>query len=215
MLPAVLWSEDSQSGRPLDWPVTHYSGATEFDPERYEVTFPFNNRSQSAVTLISASTSCGCVAMDFSEKTIAPGEEDSLTILINLRGRSGDQRFLVSVAYEEDEKRFQQNLSIELDVPRLITISPPIVIWDSNQLPEYSVIRVTVHPSQPVMEHSLRNVPDWITAEWIRTEDEAEDYQLILTPLGPPEERRLTTLQFVTDHPDYKRQLTSIYLRLR
>lgn len=200
---------------PLEWERTEYKGTTDFNAERYEVTFTLLNTGDQTVEFLSASTSCGCVAMNLAGKLVESSMQDDLTVAINLMGRQGDQTFAVRVNYKAGEALYHKDLRIELSIPRLVTIAPPILVWDNENLPEESIIHFMVHPSQPLKDVSFRNLPEWVSLEWIEDEDKEESYQLILRPQNPPQERRLTTLQIVTEHPNFKNHLSSIYLRVR
>jgi len=85
--------------------------------EGTEVTheFSFQNAGDTELVITDVKTSCGCTAAVTSAKTVAPGEQGTLKVTFNSRGRRGHQTKTITV-YSNDPEQPQAAVRIAGEV---------------------------------------------------------------------------------------------------
>lgn len=119
-------------------PPSNKGGAFEFvtmvhdwgaisDEESVKASFSFKNTSDKVVKIISTKTSCGCSVAEATRKVLEPGQESSIEVTYNPKGKRGLE--LKTITLETDYAA-QPNVELHLKAlvrPRLVV--EPTSIW--------------------------------------------------------------------------------------
>lgn len=65
--------------------------------EKVSYVFKFKNVGKSNLLISSVSASCGCTVPEFSKKPIKPGDEGTISVTFDSKGRSGLQKKTVTI----------------------------------------------------------------------------------------------------------------------
>ncbi len=113
-------SENKDAG---DLPVMEFKRSTKYDfghAEAGEIlvnTFYFKNTGKSDLIISDVSTSCGCTVSDYSDKPIRPGEEGTITLTFDTKGRHGHQTKRATVLTNAKPNRVILTITADLDNP--------------------------------------------------------------------------------------------------
>ncbi len=104
-------------------PVMEFKRSTKYDfghAEAGEIlvnTFYFKNTGKSDLIISDVSTSCGCTVSEYSDKPIRPGEEGSITLTFDTKGRHGHQTKRATVLTNAKPNRVILTITADLDSP--------------------------------------------------------------------------------------------------
>ncbi len=76
--------------------VVHDFG-TIIEGERVVCYFDYRNEGDGDLLITAVEASCGCTTPDWSREPLGPGEKETLAIIFDASGRSGEQHKLVTV----------------------------------------------------------------------------------------------------------------------
>jgi len=107
------------------------------------VAFPFRNAGDRPVRILSLDPSCGCMSAASDKAVYGPGESGTVRIELALAGYSGRVRRSVSVATDDGSGRFAE-LTLTVEIPELIVITPRFLFWRVGDAPEAKVVEVAV-----------------------------------------------------------------------
>jgi hypothetical protein len=74
-----------------------YDFGTIQEGDKVEYTFKFKNTGKNDLIIRKTKASCGCTAIEPKDKVIKPGQESSITVIFNSRGKRGKQHKSVTV----------------------------------------------------------------------------------------------------------------------
>lgn len=114
------------------------AGASE---EKVEFSFPFENTGSTEVTITEVKSSCGCTTAKLDQKTYAPGESGEITGAFNIGSRQGLQRKTVRLATDSVAQP-QILLTIEVNIPKLISIEPGMLLWRKGEVPDVKTLKI-------------------------------------------------------------------------
>lgn len=90
--------------------------------------FKFKNVSDRTITITNVGTSCGCTTAPLAKKTYAPGEEGSIDITFNPRGRRGKEIKHIGVTTDDPAlNNVPIQLTIQIDIRARVMIEPVTV----------------------------------------------------------------------------------------
>jgi hypothetical protein len=165
-LPGIGLSQEGSSEKPNDL-ISKIVAERTFDFGEVRIgssathSFKFFNPTDRELRIQSASSSCGCTVANISNKAIAPGQTESITISLNTESFRGRKESTIQVRFEEPDD-FEIQLRLSVDIKNLY-VDPEFV--------EFRSVRV----SQPVSKQIVvtrKGSPYW-KIESIRSNCEA------------------------------------------
>jgi hypothetical protein len=113
-----------QNGRAaLEWKTTDLELKTEVGQEQAVTVFPFRNRGDKPVRIISVDPSCSCMAAEPGKEVYAPGETGEIRVEVALAGYVGRLRRSVAVETDDVTGKFTE-LILTVDIPEPVVINP-------------------------------------------------------------------------------------------
>jgi len=96
-------ADQAQTGQDLDnkpviiFDTLIHDFGTIIEGERVVCYFDYRNEGGSDLIITSVEASCGCTTPDWSKEPLVSGEKETLAIIFDASGRSGEQHKLVTV----------------------------------------------------------------------------------------------------------------------
>lgn len=172
-----------------------------------EAAFRFSNTGNAPVSIADISINCGCLSTKPTRPSYAPGEEGTLTVMVNLQGRTGPFRKVVKVKGSDGEEHV---LAVVAEIPRAYSIAPIMMKWVKGNAAETKTARLTNPNREPIRIHSVTSSHKSLPAE-LKTIREGFEYEVIVTRLPeainarsvvriqtepPPGQKKSKTLKF-------------------
>jgi hypothetical protein len=133
-----------QNGRAaLEWKTTDLQLKTEVGQEQAVAVFPFRNRGDKPVRIISVDPSCSCMAAEPGKEVYAPGEAGEIRVEVALAGYVGRLRRSVAVETDDATGRFAE-LILTVDIPEPVVINPRFLLWRVGDRPEEKSLEIVV-----------------------------------------------------------------------
>jgi hypothetical protein len=141
-----------QTGRAaLEWKATDLQLKTEVGQEQAVAVFPFRNRGDKPVRIISVDPSCSCMAAEPGKEVYAPGETGEIRVEVALAGYIGRLRRSVAVETDDATGRFAE-LTLTVDIPEPVVINPRFLFWRVGDQPEEKNLEIVVtEPKKTVL----------------------------------------------------------------
>ena len=117
----------------LEWPQTTVEAGTEPFQKTLPLVFAFRNGGTKPVHILDLQTSCSCLAATTDKKVYAPGESGKLTARFSVEDRSG--LYERSIMVMTDESAPPQRLTVRIEVPELVAITPRSLEWSLRSAP--------------------------------------------------------------------------------
>ena len=153
----------------------------EATPDQTEsvVEYPFRNAGDKPVSVLEVKSDCGCTVARLDKLQYAPGEEGKIPVTFTFGERNGEQTRTIKV--KTDDGRPETLLTLVVQIPKIISISPKTLRWDVGETPEKKTAVITGlegHPLQiiGVTSDDKRFVPSFKTLE------DGQKYQLEVVP---------------------------------
>jgi hypothetical protein len=127
----------------LEWKITDLQLKTEVGQEQAVAVFPFRNRGEQPVRIISVDPSCSCMAAEPGKEVYAPGETGEIRVEIALAGYVGRLRRSVAVETDDATGRFAE-LTLTVDIPEPVVINPRFLFWRVGDQPEEKSLEIVV-----------------------------------------------------------------------
>ena len=125
----------------LDFEKRVWKETADVSQEKVAFAFPFRNAGESAITITEVKSSCGCTTARLDKKIYAPGESGEITGRFTIGSRQGAQRKTIRLTTDSVAQP-QVLLTVEVDIPKLLTIRPGMVLWRKGGDPEIKTIRL-------------------------------------------------------------------------
>ncbi len=174
--------------------------------------FPFKNTGQHTVAIQGTHSSCGCIVIGSeSTKRYAPGASGEIVVEYRIGERIGAQQTYISVT--TDDPTFPTTvLTLKVNIPTILDIDPPALIWRQNEPAAAKRAKITPNPAVPIKILDVQPSDPSVSAT---LEAPAEDgaRSLLVTP-GDTSKLgfRLVTLR--TDFPPGKPRSFYVYVRI-
>ncbi|RMF52359.1 MAG: DUF1573 domain-containing protein, partial [Bacteroidetes bacterium] len=78
-------------------PVTEFDGGEVLEGQTVEYRFKLRNEGKGDLVIESVKASCGCTAVEPTEKVLKPGQETEIVARFDSRGRTGFQHKTITV----------------------------------------------------------------------------------------------------------------------
>ena len=127
----------------LEWKTTDLQLKTEVGQEQAVAVFPFRNRGDKPVRIISVDPSCSCMAVEPGKEVYAPGETGEIRVEVALAGYVGRLRRSVAVETDDATGRFAE-LILTVDIPEPVVINPRFLFWRVGDQPEEKSLEIVV-----------------------------------------------------------------------
>lgn len=119
-LPISAFAQNGSSGTSAEPKLVIQSSEHDFgkvkEGEEATYTFKVKNEGNAELVIVNVSPACGCTASEFS-KSIAPGKEGSITLVIRTAGMSGKVSRYADVI-SNDKKQANLKLWLHLEVQK-------------------------------------------------------------------------------------------------
>ena len=96
-----------------------------------EAQFTFKNTGKEEAEIEKISIGCSCLSAETDKKVYKPGEEDKVDVVFRLGSFTGHQKKGLTIISGEQRER----LSVGVQIPNVITISPDIAEWTVGEKP--------------------------------------------------------------------------------
>ncbi len=173
----------------LEWKTESQYFETDFGDETVEAAYPFTNTSDSTVTIVESTASCGCTVPTLNKKAYEPGESGELNAIFTIGSRQGKQHKVITVVTEtEDGTKDTYELQLDIDIPIPVTFKPRVRFWKLDSEATTQDIEITFHEKSPMVISDLkRRDPDEpaLFDYEIVTVTEGLNYIVKLTPKTP------------------------------
>jgi hypothetical protein len=128
----------------LEWKTQHLSLKAAPLDRTAETAFEFTNQGDKTVTIKSVDTSCDCLEAHPSAKTFAPGASGTINARFTLGDRVG--KYGRTIIVSTDEGQEATALTVEIEVPEVVTLSPRVVDWKLHEAATGQTITLDVTP---------------------------------------------------------------------
>ena len=123
--------------------IVHQSS---LDETEYIATFSFKNHGNKSVEILEVNSSCGCTTALPSKRVFEPGESGEISATFDYGSREGKQ--IKSIRIETDQETDPRIfLTIEVDIPTALHVSPSVVMWNRSTDSEFQAKEVTIESS--------------------------------------------------------------------
>lgn len=188
----------SVSGSPLVWQRTLVEPRAEPGQETIEFGFPFENRGDRPVTILSVESSCGCTAAALEKRTYQPGEGGEIRATFTPGARVGLQE--KSIRVRTDASPESVELRMRVEIPVVFEVTPRVVYWNKGEKPEPKRVEVRLNPSaRLVVAKVAADAPGWQVA-WSRIED-SNRYEVTVRP-DSTDQMAKANLHIATKYPE-------------
>lgn len=117
----------------LDWKATTVSVTTAPFQSTIDAVFEFKNSGSQPVTINDVATNCDCLEAAADRKVYAPGETGLIRTRFTVGDRTGQYVRIITVL--TDEPADPVRLSLQIEVPDLVTLTPRSVSWQLREAP--------------------------------------------------------------------------------
>lgn len=145
------------------------------------VVFSFTNAGRSPVSVLSVQPSCGCMTVEPTKTTYAPGEGGQLRVHMDLQGRTGLQE--KSIAVTTDDSAAPTRLNLEVNIPAIVQIAPQGVMWNRGGPKASQEVLVTAGSDVAIDLQDVQYDHQAFVVEQV-TETAGRRYKLRVTPLS-------------------------------
>lgn len=181
-------------GQSIEWAADTQNFDASFDDEEISASYEFTNTSDSAISIVDVTASCGCTVPSLVKKDYEAGESGELTAIFDIGSRQGKQRKVITVvAATEGDETETYELQLNVDIPVPVTYKPRVRFWKINSEPSTQDIEVTFHEKYPMMVTGLTRKEDSVEPAFdyeIETVTEGLSYVIKLTPKNPEQKSR-------------------------
>ncbi len=165
------------------------------------VKFPFQNRGDQKVTLLSTESDCGCTTATLDKQIFQPGESGVITVNFAIGDRVGPQEKKVRIrASDQTEPHV---LTFRTNIPMFARVQPQFVYWASGEAPTpKSMVFELVDTETPIQKLTATSNNPAIKPE-VRELEKGRRYEIAITP-GATEKFLLATIQLTAQLGDGK-----------
>jgi hypothetical protein len=152
-------------GETIDDPIvfteTHLTFAPPWIAEEIAPIFQFRNVGDAPVTLLSCKADCGCVAsrteFPFS---VNPNCNGDIKFHVNLGSRQGVSKNAIEIKYAYGESKFTKIISITMELPKVYSINPSMVIWKGSEWHDSKIVHLHVNDKNKFHITSIQDARD-------------------------------------------------------
>lgn len=183
-----------------------------FDEEATGV-FAFTNTGDTAVTIASVESSCGCTVPELDKKTYAPGESGELRAVFTFSGREGVQTKTILVT-SDDAAAPRQELKLTVNIPRLFEVEPRFVVWRKDQPADPKTISIRVLMPDVVQLAEVESRDERFATKFEPVADTPGAFVLTITPQDTSAEAQASII-VKTTAPETTPRVITVYALVR
>lgn len=209
---ALLYPQQSnaEKGPRLYCPSPTYDFGVKENNQVVEHTFLLQNRGTENLIIKNVRTSCGCTMAQMPKKTLIPGEETTVQVFFNLKGRRGNQHQTI-VIESNDPLNPVFYLSIQGVASAEVFFDPPSLTFNNINKDTREVKTVTLisNSTLPVKITKIVLNSNEFSA---RLEKESD---IVVETVPPLREGTISALLTVhTNHPEYQKEVIKVSARV-
>jgi hypothetical protein len=178
------------------------------DAEQVTVDFPFENKTDKAVTIRRIEKSCAsCLqaVVDGNKMVYQPGEKGVIRLTFGAGNFSGTVEKTTVVWLDGATNPAEGiELRVRLHIPELLVLEPKTTVWFLGDKPETRKISVKVNHDQPIRITGITTSSEMFKAE-LRTIKDGVEYEVLLTP-AQSERPAIGIVRIQTDCPIKRHQ---------
>jgi hypothetical protein len=184
-------------------------------PDEDEVTadFPFTNDGPGAAKVVSVLSNCHCLLAEGPEGEVPAGGKGTVHSIFKIGSFNGLVEKHLVVRMEENGVPKDFPLVVAVEVPDVIKIEPPTLVWTAGEPAKEKTLRVLMVWPDPIRVLSVEcSRPEFeFRVEVVR---EGREYAVHVKPLKP-EEPLLGLIQIKTDckFPKYRNPMGFVHIR--
>lgn len=164
----------------LTWEKNLVKDDASFTDERTVAEFPFINETDETITITKIESTCACTLGELEDRVIEPGESGILRATFDYGSRSGPQHKVITV-HTDSEAQPRKMLTIEVDIPILLTIKPGYVFWRKGNTPEPQEAVITLHSPRATIKSVTPSDALEVSLTPVEDNAEATGKQYLLT----------------------------------
>ncbi|MBN2162971.1 MAG: DUF1573 domain-containing protein [Pontiellaceae bacterium] len=172
-----------------------------------EAQFVFTNAGPDTVSIDDVQISCGCLSVKSFRKSYAPGETGRLSVVYNLRNRTGRQSKMVRVVTSDGRA---SNLSVTADIPVLYDATPRLLMWKKSDESTEKVIKLSNPNKDPIKLLSATSSQEKVSVH-LKEIRAGYEYEVIVTR-EPGSEKARSVIRVETEKPTGVKETKSIKL---
>jgi Protein of unknown function (DUF1573) len=143
--------------------------------------YHFTNKGSAPVGIAKADPSCSCLKVQISGGN-APGESGVIRVTFEIGNFTGTVDKSLAVFLESDPpEKPSIVLSLQVQIPSLVTLTPKTLRWELNGKPEPKTIQIQVADGQIIHVTGVKSAAA-ITYE-LKTLVAGKGYELVVTPV--------------------------------
>jgi hypothetical protein len=161
-----------------------------------EAEFHFTNAGSEPISISEVQITCGCMAVRPRKPSYVPGEEGVLTIILDLKERSGLFHKVATVTSSDGET---VELAVTASIPTAYETETKMIKWAEGDRSETKTVRLKNPNSMPIRLLSVSSSNHLLPAE-LKPVREGYEYEVIITRM-PGAEKARSVLRIATEPP--------------
>ncbi|MGJ3244152.1 MAG: DUF1573 domain-containing protein [Opitutales bacterium] len=157
--------------------------------KHYPFAFPFENTGDQAVIIEHVKTSCGCTTTQLAKKTYRPGETGIIEGRFAVGNRQGHQHKKVRV-HTNDLSQPVIALGLKLDIPRLVTVKPGLLLWRAGTEPTSKSVTILPNRAFGVRILGVESGSDTYAVSAMAPDEASGAVEVVVAPLDTTEPSR-------------------------
>ena len=180
--------------------------------KQIQATFIFTNRGEYPVIIEDIVTSCGCTTADLDKRMYKPGESGEIAAIYKPGKYEGIKRNRIIVQTNDAEKR-RYFLNFEIEIPRMLELSPRILYWRPEEIGKTKKINILVKSESPITIEDLKLRNKGFLVK-LKTIEAGRHYEILVTP-DPEKRNRRSGITILTSYPPEKPKSYYAHLIMR
>jgi Protein of unknown function (DUF1573) len=119
----------------LQWQSTDLQLAARPGQDSMRAVFAFRNAGDRPVRILGLDPSCSCVSAEADKDVHGPGESGEIRVDLALAGYVGRMHRSIAVTTDDPKEKFTE-LTLTVDIPESVTITPRFLYWRVGDPPE-------------------------------------------------------------------------------
>lgn len=143
--------------------------------------FAFQNTGDKPVSIKEVHSNCQCLSANTDKKVYAPGEKGKVQGVFKVGSLEGYAEKFLTVESDDPKAKFQR-LTVGLEVPTVVEISPDLTQWEVGDKPEPKTVTIRFIEGTPTNITTVVNSRPSSFTHKVETVKEGEEYRVIITP---------------------------------
>ncbi len=125
----------------LAWEKDTIDLTADIGAKTIEKSLRFKNKSSHFVRVVDVHPSCGCISVEMSKDSLAPGEEGEIKVIFKVGSKSGQEKKHIDISSDESgSAAYRVNLVI--NIPKWIEVEASELIWATSSGAVKKFIRI-------------------------------------------------------------------------